>query len=86
MIQSIHGQPSSHPDGDASVPYDELTTGELFRRAQQITDRGRVGEAISLYQHCLHREPRNGVIRNNLGCLLMGAGRLDDALHHLGEM
>ncbi|MFQ5653305.1 MAG: tetratricopeptide repeat protein [Planctomycetota bacterium] len=53
---------------------------ELIPRALQATEQGNTGDAVSLYRRIVELEPENDIARNNLGCLLLEAERIDEAV------
>jgi len=57
----------------------------LYDLAFELTEKGRVEEAIAAWRKALDLEPKDGRALNNLGGLLMRQGKFDDAEHTLRQ-
>lgn len=57
----------------------------LYDLAYELTEKGRVEEAVAAWLNALELEPKDGKALNNLGGLLMRQGRFDDAERSLRQ-
>jgi tetratricopeptide (TPR) repeat protein len=62
------------------APSDTAAVAALFARAVEYHNRGRLAEALTLYDSVVHAAPRNAVVHCNHAIALQAAGRLDEAI------
>ncbi|MCI0652050.1 MAG: tetratricopeptide repeat protein [Planctomycetes bacterium] len=55
----------------------------LLEKAESAARQGNKRQAVAYYRRCLDVDPRNGVVRNNLGCLLLELSRDEEAVEVL---
>ncbi|MFN0057542.1 MAG: tetratricopeptide repeat protein [Planctomycetota bacterium] len=57
---------------------------EMLRLGMQATAQGKSAQAVAIYREILERDEKHVTARNNLGCLLLKSGRIQEALATLG--
>jgi choline-sulfatase len=80
---SALGYLSSTPSpasGELADPKDHIADLETAARAEQLTQEGRVGEAIALLQELVKRNPRFADAWSQLGDALSRAGRVEESI------